>query len=94
MGGTPLRDHFLTSKVAGGRPRRLRDDFATIFYGFGSPFGVPGWALWGSFWRMFFETDLFKVFFSDIFVDSEKGVKMELPKGGWTCNLTTPVHVS
>jgi hypothetical protein len=43
---------------------------------------------------MFFETDLFKVIFSDIFVDSEKGAKMELPKGGWTCNLTAPVHVS
>ncbi len=67
---------------------------STIFDGFGSPFGVSGWALWGSFWRMFFETDLFNLLFSDIFVDSEKGVKMELPKGGWTCNLTTPVHVS
>ncbi len=29
-----LRDHFLRSKVAGGRPRRLRDDFVMIFDGF------------------------------------------------------------
>ena len=27
------------SEVAGGSPRRLRDDFLTIFDGFGSPFG-------------------------------------------------------
>ncbi len=31
---------------------------------------------------MFFETDLFEAFFSEICSDSEKGVKMELPKGG------------
>ena len=66
LGGYPPPGPLLTSKVAGGRPRRLRDDFSTIFDGFGSPFGVPGWALWGSFWRMFFETDLFKVMFSDL----------------------------
>ena len=32
--GTPLRDNFLRSKVAGGRPRRLRDDFVMMFDGF------------------------------------------------------------
>ncbi len=53
-------------KVAGGRPRRLRDDFGTIFVGFGSPFGVPRGALWGSFWRMFFETGPFKTILSDM----------------------------
>ena len=51
LGGTPL-------KVAAGHPRRLRDDFATIFDRFGSPLGDPGGALWGSFWCMFLETDL------------------------------------
>ena len=70
-GGTPLRDHFLTSKVAGGRPRWLRDDFVTFFYGFGYPFGVPYGHSGGHFGAFFFETDLFKVFFSDLFVDTE-----------------------
>ena len=58
-GSTPL-------KVAGGRPRQLRDDFGTIFVGFWFPFGVPGGALWGSFWRMFFETTLFIIIVSDV----------------------------
>ncbi len=47
----PLRDHFLRSKVASGRPRWLRDDFVTIFGGFGPPFGEPRGALWGAFGR-------------------------------------------
>ena len=38
-GGTPL-------KVAAGHPRRLRDDFATICYGFGSPFGGHSGPVW------------------------------------------------
>ena len=49
--GDPLRDHFLRSEVAGGRPRRLRDDFVTILGGFGLPFGEPRGALWGAFGR-------------------------------------------
>ena len=60
----------------------------------GSALGVPGGARWGSFCFLFVETDRFKAIRSDMFSDSEKGVKMELPKGGWTCNLITPVHVS
>ena len=51
LGGPPLRDNFLRSKVAGGRPRRLRDDFVTIFDGFWPPFGEPRGSLWGSFGR-------------------------------------------
>ncbi len=49
--GDPLRDHFFRSEVAGGRPRRLRDDFVTILGGFGPPFGESRGALWGAFGR-------------------------------------------
>ena len=49
--GVPLRDHFLRSEVAGGRPRRPRGDFVSIFSGFGPPFGDPRGALWGAFGR-------------------------------------------
>ena len=45
-GGPPIRNNFLRSKVAGGRPRRLRDDFVMIFGGFW-PFGEPRGTLWG-----------------------------------------------
>ncbi len=41
LGGPPVWDPFLMSRVAGGRPRRLRDDFVNIFDGFGPPFGDP-----------------------------------------------------
>ena len=79
-GGTPL-------KVAGRHPRRLKYDFVTILYRFGSPFGVPGGALWEQFWRMFFETDLFKICVSDIRSDSEKehraGLYFLLSLGGF-----------
>ncbi len=57
LGGYPL-------KFAGRHPRRLRDDFVTIFDGFGLPFGVLGGALWGYFGRMFCEMDLFYIFYS------------------------------
>ena len=40
LGGTPL-------KVAGGCPRRLRDDFGTIFDAFCPPLGEPRGSLWG-----------------------------------------------
>ena len=53
-----------------------------IFDGFVPPFGVPGGALWGSFWRMFCEMDPFKSIVRVILSDSEKRVKMEVPKGG------------
>ena len=79
LGDTPL-------KVASGRPRRLGDDFVMIFDRFGSAFGVPE----GHFGDFFVEADIFKAIRSDMFSDSEKGVKMELPKG---CNPITPVHV-
>ena len=44
-------------KVAGGRPRRLGEYFVMIVDGFGSALGVPGGALWGSFFlkRTFFK---------------------------------------
>ena len=69
-------------KVTCRHPGRLRDDFFMIFDGLGPPFRVPGGALWGTFWCMFCEIDLFKPIFRSIFSDSEKGAKTELPKGG------------
>ena len=80
-------------KVPGWHPKRLRDNFVTIFDRFGSPFGVPGGALWGSCWRILFETYFSTAHVSVFFSDSEKGVKMELPKGG-PCNPSMPGHVS
>ena len=71
-----------------------RVTFLRILMHFWPPFRVPGGALWGSFWRMFCETGLFSSIVGCIFSTSEKGAKMELPKGGWTCNPLTPAHVS
>ncbi len=68
-------------KVTCRHPWRLRDDFFMVFDGFGVPFRVPGGALWGTFWCMFCEMDLFHSFL-ETFSDSEKGAKTELPKGG------------
>ncbi len=84
--GTPL-------KVADGRPRRLGDDFVMIFDRFGSALGGPRRGTLGVLWAFLFEADLFKAIRSDMFSDSETEVKMELPKGVWTCNPITPVYV-
>ena len=66
--GTPL-------KVAGGRPRRLRDDFVPIFDGFWPPFGEPRGSLWGSFGRQSLKMERLCRFFGAFFGASKKGAK-------------------
>ncbi len=83
----------MPTKVTGGRPRRLGDDLVMISDRFGSALGGPQRGTLGVLWAFFFETDLFKAIRSDMFSDSEKGVTWSSPRGGWTCNPITHVHV-
>ena len=65
-----------------------------MFDEFGSPFRVPGGALLGLFWHTFYDMDLFELIFGGFLKEPDKGVKTELPKGGWICNPLMPVHAS
>ncbi len=66
-------------KVAGGRPRRLRDDFVMILDGIWPPFGEPRGSLWGSFGRQSLKMERLCCFFCVCFGASKKGAK-QLPK--------------
>ena len=67
-GGTPLRDHFLRSKGAGGHPERLGVVFSMIFDGFWAPFwsliGVDFHTLW-CFCFLFFSVRFRRPFLID-----------------------------
>ncbi len=64
----------------------------------GDPFVIRSGSQEGNCWVHFGAKTLtlsfVLTFVCDIFSDSKKAMKMELPQGGGTCNPTMPVHVS
>ena len=52
--------------------------------------GLPG-SIFSSFLVVFED---FRIIVGGICSASEKGAKIDLPKGGWTCNPLTYMHVS
>ena len=58
-----------------------RVTFFRILRHFWPPFRVPGGALWGSFWRMFCEMDLFSLIVGCIFRPLKKERKWSSPRG-------------
>ncbi len=71
-------DHFLRSKVVGGRPRRLRDDFVMILVDFDLLWGSPG-DHFGEHLGARVSTWSVYVFFCVVFGVSKKGAK-QMPK--------------
>ncbi len=63
-----------------------------IFGGFWSPFGDPWDHFGGHFGTCSAKRDLSEALFSDMCSDSEEWAKMEVPRGGSTCNPPMPAQ--